>query len=129
MAAIELVVLPWSFWGCTGEAYRKLYHQEHGTENKTGLKDALFKRPAARVSWLCAVFLLAYVGVEVALGGWIVTFMIQVRDGHAFASGMTATGFWLGLTVGRAVLGFVTPRLGVKLGISVSRPLCLRLMQ
>lgn len=92
-------------------------------ESKNGLKEALFKKPAARVTWLCACFLLCYVGVEVALGGWIVTFMTQVRNGKAFASGMTATGFWLGITVGRAILGFVTPRLGVKVAISVSKPI------
>ena len=45
--------------------------------------------------------------------------MISVRYGERFASGMTATGFWLGLTVGRVVLGFVTPRIGEKLAISV----------
>ncbi|KAJ6088189.1 hypothetical protein N7486_009450 [Penicillium sp. IBT 16267x] len=67
---------------------------------------------------LCALFLLGYVGVEVALGGWIVTFMIRVRQGGAFASGMTATGFWLGITVGRVILGFVTPRVGENIAIS-----------
>jgi hypothetical protein len=72
---------------------------------------------------LCAFFLLGYVGVEVALGGWIVTFMIRVRNGGAFASGMTATGFWLGITVGRILLGFVTPRVGEKLAIAVRFPI------
>jgi fucose permease len=69
---------------------------------------------------LCAIFLLGYVGIEVALGGWIVIFMIRVRHGEPFASGMTATGFWLGLMVGRVTLGFVTPRLGEKTAIAVS---------
>ena len=45
--------------------------------------------------------------------------MMQIRNGEAFASGMTATGFWLGLTVGRVVLGFVTPRIGEKVSIVV----------
>jgi hypothetical protein len=57
--------------------------------------------------------------VEVALGGWIVTFMIHIRHGGRFASGMTATGFWLGITVGRVLLGFVTPRVGEKIAIAV----------
>lgn len=82
----------------------------------------LFQKPGARVAWLCAIFLLGYVGIEVALGGWIVEFMIQVRHGGAFESGLTATGFWLGLTVGRFVLGFITPRIGEKLAIMVSVP-------
>jgi hypothetical protein len=46
--------------------------------------------------------------------------MLEVRKGEEFASGMTATGFWMGVTVGRIVLGFVTPRLGEKLAIAVS---------
>lgn len=85
------------------------------------MKEALFSRTASRVTWLCAAFLLGYVGVEVALGGWIVTFMIRVREGAPFASGMTATGFWVGVTVGRVVLGFITPRIGERLAIAVSQ--------
>lgn len=46
-------------------------------------------------------------------------FMMRVRHGGAFASGMMATGFWLGITVGRIMLGFVTPRVGEKLAIAV----------
>ncbi|SPO04418.1 related to tetracycline resistance proteins [Cephalotrichum gorgonifer] len=117
LSAVELAVLTSSFWASTGQAYRAL-HQRHQSESNGGLKTALFHMPAARVSWISAGFLLVYVGVEVALGGWIVTFMLQVRGGEAFASGMTAMGFWLGMTVGRAVLGFVTPRIGVKVAIS-----------
>lgn len=90
-----------------------------GETHKGSLRAALTTRPSARVSWLCALFLLGYVGIEVALGGWIVVFMIQVRNGEEFAAGMTATGFWLGITVGRVILGFVTPRIGEKLAISV----------
>jgi fucose permease len=78
------------------------------------------KMPAARITWLCAAFLLCYVGSEVALGGWIVQFMIKVRNGNEFASGMVSVGFWLGITLGRIVLGFITPRIGEKLAVSVS---------
>lgn len=45
-----------------------------------------------RVTWVTAMFLLVYVGIEVALGGWIVTFMIRVRNGDPFAAGLSATG-------------------------------------
>lgn len=63
-----------------------------------------------RVTILTATFLLLYVGAEVSQGGWLITFLIRVRHGSAFASGMAGMGFWLGLTVGRLVLGFVTAR-------------------
>lgn len=125
-AVIELVTSVTAFWGSTGKVYRdanpRATHSEGGR-----MKQALVTLPAARVTWLCAFFLLGYVGIEVALGGWIVTFMIQVRKGEAFASGMTATGFWLGMTVGRVVLGFVTPKLGERLAISVYLPLTMGL--
>ncbi|KAL2132764.1 hypothetical protein VTI74DRAFT_3388 [Chaetomium olivicolor] len=117
-AAVELVSLTWSFWNATGKAYRQK-HRIAETGQNAGLMEALWDSSEARVSWICACFLLAYIGVEVSLGGWIVTFMIQVRKGDEFASGMTATGFWLGITVGRVILGFVTPRVGINLAISV----------
>ncbi|KAF7556896.1 hypothetical protein G7046_g6182 [Stylonectria norvegica] len=116
-SVIEFAVLTWAFWDADGTAYRSVY-RDNEIERETGLSNAIFHRPTARTAWVCAFFLLCYVGVEVALGGWIVVFMTQVRGGEPFASGMTATGFWLGITVGRAVLGFVTPRLGVKVAIS-----------
>jgi fucose permease len=38
--------------------------------------------------------------------------MIKVRDASNFTSGVTATGFWAGMTVGRIALSFLTARLG-----------------
>lgn len=70
------------------------------------------------ITWICALFLLCYVGVEVSLGGWLVTFMLKVRHGEDFVSGMVVTGFWLGLTFGRVILGFVTGKIGEKLAIA-----------
>lgn len=119
MAALEIVVSVTCFWTATGREYRESL-AKHSDSSKGSLKEALLKNPGARVTWFCAFFLLGYVGLEVALGGWIVEFMIQVRKGEPFASGMTATGFWLGLTIGRFVLGFITPKIGEKLAITVS---------
>lgn len=103
----------------TGAKFREETARTTDDKGST-LADAIMKMPAARVSWLCAIFLLGYVGAEVSLGGWIVEFMLRVRDAAEFASGMSATGFWLGMTVGRVVLGFVTPHLGETRAIMVS---------
>ena len=108
----------YAFWGATGAIFRER-NARMSDGSGSRLKEAVLKMPAARVTWLSALFLLGYVGIEVGLGGWIVTFMIRVRNAERFASGMTATGFWLGLTLGRVVLGFVTGRIGEKLAISV----------
>ncbi|KOC17060.1 bypass of stop codon protein [Aspergillus flavus AF70] len=122
ISVIEAVVCPTAFWRFTGAAFRQSHEQsdeESGDEAKNGLRDALFTRPAARVSWLSSFVLLFYVGVEVTVGGWIVTIMMEVRHAAPFPSGMTATGFWLGITAGRVVLGFVTARLGEKLATTI----------
>ncbi|KAF3762733.1 MFS general substrate transporter [Cryphonectria parasitica EP155] len=125
VSAVELALLVSSFWPVTGRVFREAHPTTTGTGTGKGtssMHEALWQMPAARVSWLCAAFLLCYVGVEVALGGWIVTFMIKVRQGAAFASGMTATGFWLGLTVGRVFFGFLTPKLGERLALMIYLP-------
>ncbi|KAK2779261.1 MFS transporter [Colletotrichum kahawae] len=131
MAVIELVWCTSAFWTQNGAAYRESIAQAApnggGGGGNSTMRAALFKRPYARVSWLCAVFLLAYVGVEVSLGGWIVQFMIQVRKATPFDSGMTSVGFWLGITLGRALLGFVTPKLGVKLAVAIYIPIAMGL--
>ncbi|TFK21819.1 MFS general substrate transporter [Coprinopsis marcescibilis] len=53
-----------------------------------------------------AFFILIYVGVEVTIGGWIVTFIIDVRNGGP-SSGYISAGFFGGLTLGRVVLLWV----------------------
>ncbi|KAI1630896.1 putative MFS transporter [Biscogniauxia mediterranea] len=121
MAAIEIVTSVAGFWKATAHAYRESLEKSSELANGR-LKEALFKCPSARVAWLCALFWLGYVCIEVALGGWIVEYMLQVRQGEQFASGMTATGFWLGLAIGRFILGFVTPRIGEKLAIMIYLP-------
>ncbi|KAK5165454.1 uncharacterized protein LTR77_008983 [Saxophila tyrrhenica] len=125
-AAIEVATSIHAFWGATGEVFRDA-HPRTSDAGGSRLREAVLRKPAARVTWLSALFLLGYVGIEVGLGGWIVAFMIRVREAKPFASGMTATGFWLGITVGRVVLGFVTPRIGEKLAISIYLPISMAL--
>uniref|UniRef100_A0A8H7Y664 Major facilitator superfamily (MFS) profile domain-containing protein n=1 Tax=Psilocybe cubensis TaxID=181762 RepID=A0A8H7Y664_PSICU len=60
---------------------------------------------------LLALFLILYIGVEVTIGGWIVTFMMVVRGGGP-ESGYVAAGFFGGLTLGRIALIWVNQKLG-----------------
>ncbi|RSL95751.1 hypothetical protein CEP52_011888 [Fusarium oligoseptatum] len=106
------------FWDATDLGHRSTPNETEAERENT-LTAALWRMPAARVSWLCAFLMFCYVGVESALGGWIVLFMATARGGEAFESGLTATWFWLGLALGRIVLGFATPRLGVKIALTV----------
>ncbi|KAL2697544.1 hypothetical protein AAEP93_011448 [Penicillium crustosum] len=119
-ATIEIFVCVACFWDSTGTSFQLAKKQQPGdTSEKAGLRRVLSTMPFARVTWICSIFLLGYVGVEVALGGWVVTFMKKVRHAAPFASSMTSTGFWLGITLGRVILGFVTPLIGEKIAISI----------
>ncbi|KAJ6473307.1 MFS general substrate transporter [Mycena vulgaris] len=60
---------------------------------------------------LLALFLFVYVGVEVTIGGWIVSFIINVRGGGPSA-GYVSAGFFGGLTLGRIVLLPVNKKIG-----------------
>jgi fucose permease len=53
--------------------------------------------------------------------------MLKVRDGQPFAAGLVVMGFWLGLTFGRVILGFVTGKVGEKLAIAVYLVICMGL--
>lgn len=106
-----------TFWDSGPEDSQALENTEES--HSGGLRRALFYRPYGWVTWTCAFYLLVYMGVEVTIGGWTVTYLMRVRDGDPFDSGMASTGFWLGLTCGRIILGFVTSRLGQALAITV----------
>ncbi|EXJ94087.1 hypothetical protein A1O1_02480 [Capronia coronata CBS 617.96] len=133
-AALEVVVLVGTFWKADARAYNEANPRTTQIETSEGRDGQQAKKargimskmnPFSKVSrgksktaeavgnkvtLLASFFLLIYVGAEVSIGGWIVTFMLRVRHGSAFASGLISTGFWLGVTVGRLVLGFVTAR-------------------
>ncbi|KAL0932607.1 major facilitator superfamily transporter [Colletotrichum truncatum] len=122
MSVLELVGLTVFFWQKTGAVYRA-EHAHEDQEGGAGTRVAL----KSKVTWLCSLFFFAYMGVEVGLGGWIVTFMLRVRNASAYASGISATGFWAGQALGRAGLGFITERFGERLCITVYLGLCVGL--
>ncbi|OAA73729.1 Major facilitator superfamily transporter [Cordyceps fumosorosea ARSEF 2679] len=123
VALIELCGLTFVFWDKTGSVYQAEHRREDPNATGAGTREAL-KSP---VTWLCATFLFAYMGVEVGLGGWVVTFMLNVRKASAYASGISVTGFWTGMVLGRAMLGFVTERFGERLCLSIYLAICLGL--
>ncbi|CDM31412.1 hypothetical protein DTO013E5_434 [Penicillium roqueforti] len=115
-AVISLIYSASAFWDETSSKYQK---ENPSIPGRGGAFSQTRLALTYKVTWICAVFLFLYGGIEVAIGGWIVVFMTKVRHGNPFESGMAETGFWLGITVGRFVLGFVSPRIGEKLSIVV----------
>ncbi|KAK0740712.1 tRNA wybutosine-synthesizing protein, partial [Schizothecium vesticola] len=123
LEAVSLLVGTAAFWTATGAVHRATYTDVGEGSSRVTTRTVL-RNP---ITWLIAVFLLGYVGAEVSLGGWIVTFMLRVRHAGSFEAGLTVVFFWLGLTVGRVALGFVTGRVGEKLAITVYLALCVAL--
>lgn len=115
MSVIEWIGLTFFFWQKTGAVYRAEHARETAEAGGAGTREAL----KSKVTWLCSLFFFAYMGVEVGLGGWVVTFMLRVRNASRYASGISGTGFWAGMAAGRAGLGFVTERFGERLCVSI----------
>jgi fucose permease len=87
-------------------------HEGQTGEGENGLLAAL-KIP---VVWLATLFLLFYVGVEVSLGSWGYTFLLENRHESDLLAGGIVSGYWLGLTLGRFTLNHIAGRL--RLGLS-----------
>ncbi|QSZ30037.1 hypothetical protein DSL72_004555 [Monilinia vaccinii-corymbosi] len=119
VAATELITSTWAFWAQTGHVYA--LENPRDANAKTGrLREAL----SNKLTWIFAAFIFGYLGAE---GGWIVTFMTQVRSGTTFSSSLTSTGFWAGMTVGRMCLAFLTAWLGEFTSVLVYLGICIAL--
>ncbi|KAI2477471.1 MFS general substrate transporter [Pyrenophora tritici-repentis] len=67
-----------------------------------------------KVTIFGALFIFAYQGAEVSISGWIISYLINYRDGNPAKVGYVTAGFWGGITLGRFVLTHLAPRLGEK---------------
>ncbi len=74
-----------------------------------GLLRATLQSPLV---WLCALFLLVYVGVEVSLGAWVYSLLTDGQHISTLLAGWMVSGYWLGLTLGRFLLARVVERVG-----------------
>jgi fucose permease len=109
LSIIDAFALCTAFWGETASLYRQA-HQSEDANGKTCSK-AMLK---ATATWWCAAYFLADVGVETAISGWIVSFMLRSRAATPYLAGLSLSGFWAGMAVGRLVLGPLTDKIGVR---------------
>jgi fucose permease len=61
---------------------------------------------------LAAVFLAVYVGLELSVGNWGFSMLVGGRGMTALLAGYIVSGFWLGLTLGRFLIGPFAARVG-----------------
>ncbi|KAI8582758.1 hypothetical protein K450DRAFT_269109 [Umbelopsis ramanniana AG] len=115
-------------------SFRKVAIPEHNEEDEDVAEEATVengsgiveeKQPAKKrglftqvvrlkYTWIVAIFLLFYVGIETTIGGWGYTFLTVARNGDAVQMGRVMSGYWAGLTVGRVILGHITGMFGEK---------------
>lgn len=69
---------------------------------------------------LTGLLLLVYVGTEASIGNWAYTVQSVARNTPPLIAGYSISAYWLGLTVGRFILGYFLQRLGAVRTISMS---------
>ncbi|KAL4772356.1 MFS general substrate transporter [Aspergillus nidulans var. acristatus] len=114
-SVLELTTSAVLFWGENAASFREKTRRSPGSSGGNRTTEAM----KSRVTWLIAIWLFMYMGAEVSVGGWVVDFMVQARNGQPFESGLIPTGFWAGVTIGRLVLGWVNDWLGERIAISI----------
>jgi fucose permease len=61
---------------------------------------------------LGATFLAVYVGLELGMGNWGFSYLVQERGQSELLAGYSVSGYWLGLTLGRFLISPVATRIG-----------------
>jgi len=65
---------------------------------------------------LGAAMLTVYVGLELSVGNWGFSYLVQARTLPQSLAGYVVSGYWLGLTLGRFLISPVAARAGVTTG-------------
>ncbi len=71
---------------------------------------AALRHPAVLLSGL---FLAVYVGVEISLGNWLYSLLVEQRGQDVLLAGWVVSAYWMGFTLGRFVLSVLAERFGV----------------
>jgi fucose permease len=121
ISLVELGLLSAAFRDGTAEKYQSVPHRDDDDEHRraTSVSPPVLQALKYRVVWACAVYLLLYVGFESAISGWIVVFMARQRGASKFLAGVSSSGFWSGMAIGRLALGAVADRYGIKRALTV----------
>ncbi|KAF3891107.1 MFS transporter [Tolypothrix bouteillei VB521301] len=82
--------------------------QVTGTNARTNLRVAL----TTPVVCIAALFLFIYVGTEASVGSWAYSVQSLSRGTPKLLAGYSVSGYWIGLTIGRAVTGRIVKRWG-----------------
>lgn len=70
--------------------------------------------------FLFGAFLLVYVGIEASLSNWAYSVQVMARSTPPLVAGYSVSAYWLGLTLGRFMLGYFLRSLGAIRTITLS---------
>ncbi|MGE5631618.1 MAG: MFS transporter [Caulobacteraceae bacterium] len=89
--------------------------EEHKTvQNRSEQSENKGSNPLSSLFlWTAGFAMFFYVGVEVSTGGWITVFWNTLVPGSIIPASITATIFWLFLTVGRLISGRIADHIGL----------------
>ena len=76
----------------------------------TALLPAVLRQPAVLLG---AGLLAIYVGLELGIGNWAYSYLVEARSSADLVAGYTVSGYWLGLTLGRFLISPVAVRAGL----------------
>ncbi|KAF0321113.1 bypass of stop codon protein 6 [Colletotrichum asianum] len=118
LAAFSLLFSAWSFASYeTDNPEGEQQQQQHDPQQQSvkARLASMFHALRARLVFLGALFVFAYQGAEVSISGWVISFLVDVRDvANPQAVGYVTAGFWAGITVGRFLLSGLGQKVGEK---------------
>ncbi|TVY81696.1 Bypass of stop codon protein [Lachnellula suecica] len=119
LATFNLFFAAWAFWNYEVESDPAL-PPPASEDNSRGQTTSTRKRGwtsfktllSHKTTVLGALFIFGYQGAEVAISGWVISFLVQIRHGDPSKVGYVTSGFWAGITLGRFTLSFLAHRTG-----------------
>jgi fucose permease len=124
LVVISCISAGWAFHGYEEEQHSEFQPSMEQTGSRQRLEEGEAKR--LQMLWqatknkstiLGAFFIFTYQGAEVAISGWVITFLITYRGGNPGHVGYVTAGFWAGITLGRFMLSQPAHKIGEKISV------------
>jgi fucose permease len=99
---------------------------EHSSESQHKTAGQLMKKALKQTSlWYISVFFFFYLGMTLTASGWVVEYLVDVRDGDLERMSYVPAGFSGGCLLGRLLLPEPTHRYGERLMGTIYLAICL----
>jgi len=108
-AEVPFVVAIWATYPRHETAAPVLPAAHNPEQRSRGLLSSALRE---RTVLLGAALLAVYVGLEISMGNWGFSYLVQARGEHRVLAGYVVSGYWLGLTLGRFLISPFAIRIG-----------------